>query len=370
MNSSLTPETRASVPQLRNQYQLPLCGWSRDFEPSPVPHSIPSIPESMPWTLTPSHSNVGQHDENQISSLALETCASVPQLQNQYQLPLCGWSRDFEPSPVPHSIPSIPESMPWTLAPSYSNVGQHDENQYQIPLCGWSCDFEPSPVPHSILSIPESMPQTLAPSHSNMGQHDAWLSYALGGNADTCGDTALSASGSLGAFTDYDFPSKAHADPQPSIASTHNAMPSIQSTTLLCSEPTCGPNPQTQIYGCQWLANSAPCEMRVMADRRSITEHLQQVHGMKMGEEKARKTCLWDGCRSTLNKESLVRHIIGVHLKKGAHCAECGLLFAREDSLKRHLRRGRHKVPSGKGAVRQPPRNHVGFDDHIPDGVH
>jgi hypothetical protein len=248
------------------------------------------------------------------SILTPETCASAPQLHNQHQIPhkpICGWTRDLEPP----SIPNIPQSKYPLPTPSYSSEG--------------------------------------------LGQYDPWMRYFSGGGADTWGsspdgDAGLSATGFLGAFADYDFSSNARADPQPSIALTHNAMPSVPSTAL---PPVCGPNPsrQTRNFECQWLTNGALCEMSVKADRRSIIEHLQHNHGIKTGEEKARKTCLWEGCRTSLNKESLPRHILAVHLKEGVHCAECGLLFAREDSLKRHLRGGHHKVPAGKRAARQPP---------------
>ena len=253
------------------------------------------------------------------SILTPETCASVPQLLNQYQIPdepLCGWNRDCEPP-----IASLPQSKHPTLTTSYSSEG--------------------------------------------LVQHEPWMLYVFGRGADTCtsspdGDAALSAPGSLSAIAGYDSPSNARADPQPSIALTHNVMSSVQSTALPL---VCGANPSRQIrlFGCLWLTNGALCEMSVKADRRSIIEHLQHAHGIKTGEEKARKTCFWEGCRKTLNKESLPRHILAVHLKKGVHCAECGLLFAREDSLKRHLRKGQHKVPPGKRAARQPPRNHAGF---------
>ena len=252
------------------------------------------------------------------SVLTPETCASVPQLHDQYQIPfICGWSSDLEPP----DFASIPQSKHPTLTPSYSSEA--------------------------------------------LGQYDPWMRHFVDGGAGVRasspdGDTALSAPGFFGAFADYDFPSNARADQQPSIALTHNVVSSVQSTALPL---VCGANPsrQTRNFECRWLTNGALCGMSVKADRRSIIEHLHHDHGIKTGEEKARKTCLWDRCRKTLNKESLPRHILAVHLKKGVKCTECGLLFAREDSLKRHLRKGQHKVPSGKRAARQPSRNHAGF---------
>ncbi|KIK79027.1 hypothetical protein PAXRUDRAFT_85741, partial [Paxillus rubicundulus Ve08.2h10] len=87
---------------------------------------------------------------------------------------------------------------------------------------------------------------------------------------------------------------------------------------------------------CLWSPDGVPCLFSVPRDRRSIIDHLHQVHGVNPGNDKTPQKCLWDQCTKTMNKESIPRHILTVHLKKKAHCTECGLSFAREDSLKRH----------------------------------
>jgi len=239
----------------------------------------------------------------------------------------------------------------------------YPENQHQVQpkiLCGWSPDLE-FPVPHSIL---QSLPQMDTHSNPDAEQYDPWSRYFLGGTADAYslspnGDTALPASGFLGAPADCNFPFGARADPQPSISLMHNAMSSIQSTGFPYSEPICVPDGRTRTSECRWLTNGALCGVYVMADRRSVFKHLQGVHDIRPGEDKARQTCLWESCTTTLNKESLVRHILTVHLKEGVGCAQCGLSFAREDSLKRHLKKGQHRVSSDKSAARQPVRNHA-----------
>lgn len=249
------------------------------------------------------------------------------------------------------------------------------QNQYQIPyelLCGCSQDFEPRPVPPAPLGIPsisQSLPPTLH-SYQNVGQVDTWMRDFLHESMDICpsspdGDTGLS--GFLGAFADYDFLADARAHPphpQPSIALTRDCASSIQSTAFPSNEPgpssVNGPYRDARFFECQWLTNGALCETRVNADRRSVVGHLQHVHGIRPGEEKARGTCLWEHCRTMLNKESLARHILTVHLKERVQCTECGVFFAREDSLKRHLKGSQHKVPPEKSAARQPSRNHAG----------
>ena len=231
------------------------------------------------------------------------------------------------------------------------------QNQYQEPLlCGWSRDLEPYPVslPSNLQSLSPTLPLSTYP---NEYQHDAWMCHVLGGNADTCAssldaDTTLSASGFLGALADYDygFLLDAHVETQPPMALTHNNVTSSAQSA-----------PQTRIFECQWIRNGSPCNVSVMADRRSVVEHLQHMHDMKSGEEKFRQACLWEGCTRVLNKESLARHILTVHLKEKVQCAQCGLSFAREDSLKRHLNGGHHKVFANKSAARQLSRNHAGL---------
>lgn len=253
---------------------------------------------------------------------------------------------------------------------------QQNQYQNQTPhglLCDWSRDLEPCPVPPSILNTPLSLPPTLQVTHSysNAGQYDAWMWHTLDGGMDGYasspdGDTGLS--GFIANFEDHAFPLDACADPQPSIALTQNVMPPAQSqsTTFPCNEPICKWDRSIQgfrSFECRWLTDGAPCEISVMADRRSVIEHLQHNHGIKPGAEKARETCLWEQCRTILNKESLGRHILTVHLKEKVHCDDCGLWFARKDSLKRHLKGGQHHVPPEKSVTaRQPPsRHHAGF---------
>ncbi|KAF8442273.1 hypothetical protein L210DRAFT_909913 [Boletus edulis BED1] len=250
------------------------------------------------------------------ASMMHQKRASLPQIRTQCQTPpgfLCGWSRDDEPPPAFPSFPSNTQSLSPTLAHSYSNAGQHD--------------------------------------------HDAWMSHFFGKNQDICPsspdwDTPLSASGFLRDLADCDYNFNACADPQPSIAPTHNIP--VPPPVLLRSEPICGLGRQTRNSHCQWLTmNGSSCDRLINADRRSVIEHLQRAHGIRTGEEKARQTCMWEGCSTILNKESLARHILAVHLKEKVHCPECGLFFAREDSLKRHLKGGQHRASSDKNAARQ-----------------
>ncbi|KAI9566834.1 hypothetical protein HD554DRAFT_2112965 [Boletus coccyginus] len=281
----------------------------------------------------------------------------------QYEYFLSGAVETRPSSPHEHTALSASGSV-GALSSTHETSAfvPYPQNQYQTQpgtLCGWSPDLEPFPV---LDSAP-----TYTHSNSVAEQYDAYTRYFLGGTVETRSSsphehTALSASGALRgvrALPNYDFPFNARADLQPSVSLTHNAMSCIQSTALPYNEPICVPDGQTRTSECQWLTNGAPCGVRVVADRRNVIKHLRD-HDIRPGEDKARQRCFWESCTMTLNKESLVRHILTIHLKEGVKCAECGLSFAREDSLKRHLKGGQHQVPSDKGAARQPVRNHAG----------
>jgi len=336
MSLGLTRETRASVSYLENQHQAQpgiLCGCSPDLELFPVSHSITNIPQSLPQMGTHSNSDAEQHDtwSRYIWGGTAETCPS---------------------SPHEHTAFSASGSLTGAraLSSTYETGAFVPYPQYQVQpgtLCGWSPDLEPFPVPDS------TPMHTL--SNSDAEQYDACMRYFLGGTAETCS----SSSHEHTAPANYDSTFNARADPQPSTSLTHNAMPSVQSTALPYGEPICVPDGQTRTFGCQWVTNGACCGVLVVADRRSVIKHLR-AHDIRPGEDKARQTCLWESCTTTLNKESLARHILTVHLKEGVNCAECGLSFAREDSLKRHLKGGQHRVLPDKSAARQPVRSHVG----------
>lgn len=264
------------------------------------------------------------------------------------------------------------------------------------PLCGWSCDIKPRLPPLSIPSIPQPLSPMLTSSCPDTEQYPwLWHTQTFNGIMDTCAssperDASFTASDFLRALADYDCTPDVRADPQPSVVLPHNAISSPQSSgtspyseysicepsvapkrnaissprssaTFSYSEfPTCEPPRQDRYFECHWLTNGGLCGKHVMPNRCSVIAHVQDFHGIKPGEEKAREMCFWEHCGTVLRKESLARHILTVHLKEKVHCAECRLGFAREDSLKRHLKGSQHKVTLDKSAARRSSRSHIG----------
>lgn len=372
MDSSLNNGTRAPVTKLQGQYHMPHgvpCGWNRDFEPSSVPPAIPTLPLSVSPALasTPSYPDMAQYDAYLShvldGSVAQDTYTSSPDGDSALS------SSGFLPALADYDF-----HMDACTGPRLP-MGQHDAQMSHV-LDGIVQDISASspdgdnPLSSSgFLRAFANYDFHFDPCQPPIAQCDARMSHVLPVDDSVVQDpsassldgaTALSASGLLHDFANYDFSFDARADPQSSIALTHTTLRPVQSTALPSVEWTCGPDHQTRILACQWVTNGAPCGKPIMGDRRNVVEHMQHSHGIKPGEEKFRQTCLWEGCRKILNKESLARHILTVHLKEKVYCAECGLYFAREDSLKRHLKGGQHKGSCDKNSAKQSSRSRAG----------
>ncbi|KAF8842329.1 hypothetical protein BDN67DRAFT_965851 [Paxillus ammoniavirescens] len=127
--------------------------------------------------------------------------------------------------------------------------------------------------------------------------------------------------------------------------------------------PSGGP----QTHECQWAADDGTwCRALVQGNRREVMLHLNEKHGIPLTGDKTPQTCLWQGCRSTMQRESIPRHIVAVHMKERVHCTKCRSSFARNDSLQRHLKGGKEETCNGKpGPQRgcQPIKDGAGSDE-------
>ena len=237
-------------------------------------------------------------------------------------------------------------------------------NQYRNQISGFRCGYtRDQDLGPRVPGIPVQSPPMgqVANSYRNIGQSEPWMDCVLGvmdpSPPSSDWDTDLSESAFIRSFKDYDFPAaEVSADPGQTNPGGNNFKPLIQppSVALPCSVPTGGSDRSQRTFACLWRAEDALCNSHVISDRRSVVEHLQTAHGVKPGDEKAREPCHWEHCRIILNKESLARHILTVHLKEGARCPDCRVVFAREDSLKRHLKGGLHSAPSERGTRQSP----------------
>ncbi|KAF9223343.1 hypothetical protein BS17DRAFT_134875 [Gyrodon lividus] len=222
-------------------------------------------------------------------------------------------------------------------------------------LCGWSRSFEETPVASS-QSIPQ-FPSMADADFSSCQGYDAWERHMLDGVAEyqTPSDrhSTLPIYSTLPGFKDATQNNSNQTLPtaQAERMRTHALVPSTRHQQEISSSDRSqggGATGGPQMYKCQWSIDGDRCLNLVHGDRRSIIGHLHEVHGMKPGDEKVPQRCSWYSCTKTINKESIPRHILTVHLKEKAYCTWCGLSFAREDSLKRHLKGVQHKTLGGK----------------------
>ena len=67
----------------------------------------------------------------------------------------------------------------------------------------------------------------------------------------------------------------------------------------------------------------------------NLTAHLRDAHDIH-GADKKRVYCLWEGCNTEMNKESIARHVEEKHLMVVYPCGTCRSSFTRRDTLKKH----------------------------------
>ncbi|KAG1830563.1 hypothetical protein EV424DRAFT_1375355 [Suillus variegatus] len=66
-----------------------------------------------------------------------------------------------------------------------------------------------------------------------------------------------------------------------------------------------------------------------------LSAHLREYHGIR-GGDKLRVRCSWEDCTQELNKENLLRHMKGTHLKVAYSCDTCNKTFTREYNRNSH----------------------------------
>ncbi|KAG9312297.1 hypothetical protein JVU11DRAFT_7607 [Chiua virens] len=78
------------------------------------------------------------------------------------------------------------------------------------------------------------------------------------------------------------------------------------------------------VLQCLWEQDHSPCHLWIKGDKSYINAHIQKWHGGKPGEEKLEVDCHWSSCWKKMRKESITRHILGVHLGELWECQGCG----------------------------------------------
>lgn len=96
--------------------------------------------------------------------------------------------------------------------------------------------------------------------------------------------------------------------------------------------------PPATVYLCQWIDGARSCGTIVAGTKNAIGQHLREQHAIRLKADKTSQVCYWEGCRKSMQRESIPRHILAVHAKDKVPCPSCGSTFARSDSLKRHQR--------------------------------
>lgn len=97
------------------------------------------------------------------------------------------------------------------------------------------------------------------------------------------------------------------------------------------------PDLSNTVHICQWVTGGLPCNATVGESVRAARDHLNQVHQFR-GAANGPVVCLWAGCRQTLQRGNMLRHILSSHFRVRINCVECGLSFSRRDVHSSHAR--------------------------------
>lgn len=89
-------------------------------------------------------------------------------------------------------------------------------------------------------------------------------------------------------------------------------------------------------YICGWVVEDRPCGIPVLGDQFSM--HLRDYHGVT-GADKIRMRCCWVRCGTSMNKESMVRHVEEMHLQLRYTCTLCGEGFSRRSTMTSHFKK-------------------------------
>ncbi|KIJ10830.1 hypothetical protein PAXINDRAFT_172048 [Paxillus involutus ATCC 200175] len=100
----------------------------------------------------------------------------------------------------------------------------------------------------------------------------------------------------------------------------------------LSSESPPSAAPEGQLT-CEWAEEFGTCGSPLSRDPKIACLHFRDEHGIRGGEKEA-ITCCWDGCSvAPMQRCSLIRHILAVHLRTLQWtCPLCGNRFSRKDT--------------------------------------
>ncbi|KIM64267.1 hypothetical protein SCLCIDRAFT_115761 [Scleroderma citrinum Foug A] len=94
-------------------------------------------------------------------------------------------------------------------------------------------------------------------------------------------------------------------------------------------------NAAQQPHTCAWVVGNACCGLPVF--RHMFPTHLRDYHGIT-GSDRTQFQCRWVGCGAVMNKESINRHVMEMHLQTRHTCPFCRENFSRRHTLNSHIR--------------------------------
>ncbi|KAG2113874.1 uncharacterized protein F5147DRAFT_35990 [Suillus discolor] len=94
---------------------------------------------------------------------------------------------------------------------------------------------------------------------------------------------------------------------------------------------------QSALSECAWIEDGKRCDHPISHDKRKLSTHLRNFHGV-YGPEKKPVVCFWQGCDQNMQRGAIGRHIISCHLKTRWTCKNCSKTYSRRDAMKKHAK--------------------------------
>ncbi|KAH7883377.1 hypothetical protein F5I97DRAFT_1904558 [Phlebopus sp. FC_14] len=112
----------------------------------------------------------------------------------------------------------------------------------------------------------------------------------------------------------------------------------------------CTPDATISVHKCRWDEQRSPCDLWVVGDKSCMNTHIQRWHGGKPGGDKLETDCRWSNCHKRMNKESIARHVVTIHLGEKWWCQGCSDEIVRKDAYDRHVERSSTQACRDAGA--------------------
>ncbi|KAG2052496.1 hypothetical protein BDR06DRAFT_1009555 [Suillus hirtellus] len=120
--------------------------------------------------------------------------------------------------------------------------------------------------------------------------------------------------------------------PFPSVPSESHVSPSVDDRELHHEHRAS----DVEVFYCPLPSSDGTyCNAPIPCNEARITAHLRSIHALHAKRFEV-ISCLWPGCKCSMQAASIPRHIITLHVKTRFQCSYCGKSLTRKDGKLKH----------------------------------